>query len=138
MMKLVQLKKDHEQIKDLIFDIEEILSEDKIKINHELILSKIMELDVIWDTHEKREEEMFPLLRKNGMDFPVETMIIEQHKEMRGHWKIIMDAAHSNDENELIIALDTDGRMLFEKFRKHMEEEDKFFDEILAKKEWIW
>lgn len=136
MMQLELLKNEHNELKDLIFELEEMTSNEKFDV--EKIKSKILELDGIWDAHEKREEELFPILRKNGMDFPVETMIIEQHREMRGHWKIIVEAMNSGDEKELHIALDTDGRMLWQKFRKHMDEEDKFFDKVLAKKEWVW
>jgi predicted metal-binding protein len=52
-------------------------------------------------------------------------MILDQHKELKGHWIVISKAIKSKNDQSMKATLDTDGKMLVEKLTKHIEEEEK-------------
>lgn len=94
------------------------------------MLKLLRKLLFIWERHERKEEEIFSkLAKKYAEDFP-EVMLIQQHRELRGHWKVIEEAINSDDEKYFTIAFDSDGKMLIEKFRKHMDYEEEIFDRV--------
>ncbi|MEK6893802.1 MAG: hemerythrin domain-containing protein [Nanoarchaeota archaeon] len=120
------LKKEHLKIQELLLEIENALNE-KEPHSYTIIL-KFNNLGVFWDKHEKKEERFLDFIAKNRKDFPVEKMLLEQHRELRGHWRVLQEAIHSRSGIPLQVALDTDGRMLIDKFRKHIFLEEEFFD----------
>lgn len=127
------IKKEHIKIKEILSKMDECVNEEKI--NHLNAMKLLEDLKGIWDIHEKKEEGLFYFFQGIGRPFPVETMFLEQHKQLRGHLKVLQDAINSKDMNKLGVALDTDGKMLIDKIRMHIRDEDKFFDMFVMKGE---
>ena len=122
------LKKEHSEMVNLLKDIEKYINDWTSK--GRVIISGILkEFGKFWDEHEKREEEFFELCRVMGKPVPNEIILLQQHREMKGHWKIITEAMNSKNSENFRVALDTDGRMLIEKFRRHIDKENKFLNE---------
>ena len=60
-------------------------------------------------------------------------MYIDEHRELKGHWLVLEECLNSGDELKMRIAIETDGMMLIDKLKKHMDEEDKFFEKVEKK-----
>ena len=121
------------KIRETLDLIEEAINEDKI--NYLNVVRKFEDFKNIWDKHEKREEHLLYFFQQLGRPFPVESMFLEQHRELRGHWKVLENAMKLNDVKKLDVVLDTDGRMLINKIRGHINKEDRFFEMFVVKKE---
>jgi hypothetical protein len=122
------LRKEHEKIDNFLSEIDSFL--DRERIDPPVVANVLHDFGNIWNSHELREERIFAETTKREGNFPEETMLIEQHKELRGHWQVLQEAISSEDENKIKIALDTDGRMLIDKFRKHIQFEEEYFDSL--------
>jgi len=127
------IKKEHIRIREILSRIDGCMNGGKV--NHLNAMKELEDLKGIWDAHERREENLFYFFQQLGRPFPVETMFLGQHKQLRGHLKVLQDAIYSKDLNKFEVALDTDGRMLIEKIRKHTKNEDRFFDQFVLKGE---
>jgi hypothetical protein len=125
------IKKEHEQIKSILYQMEQLINEDVIDVN--AFSNLLTEFEELWNAHELREENLFIASKETGGVFPEETALIEQHREFRGHWKVLTDAAASRNADEIRIAIDTDGKMLIDKFIKHIGIEEDYFDVIAEK-----
>jgi hypothetical protein len=128
---LLFLKGEHREIEGILMEIESFM--DRKEIDYSLLVGRFHRLNNIWDEHEAREESFFGEMRKKIGNFPVEIMFLEEHRQLRGHWKVIHDFLKTADENKIRTALDTDGRMFIGKLRKHMKAEDEFFDSQMAR-----
>ena len=96
-------------------------------------LSRILlNIKSIWDPHEEKEEKFFTKLSKSGIGIEIlnEKMLIEEHRQLRGHWEVLNKSLKTKDKNKIWTTLDTDGKMIIEKFRKHMEKEENSFRRI--------
>lgn len=123
------LKEEHREMVSLFDELERFANKgDFSELKH--AFKSLKQLGDLWNKHEKREEELFDLSRQMGKPFPNEAMLVQEHKEFRGHWKVLNDAMNSEDPEQFCISLDTDGRMLIEKFRKHIKREEEFFDKL--------
>lgn len=126
------IKKEHDELRSILTQIEKIIGseneEETMKVAHLLTAFKDL-----WDKHEIREEDFFDELADLGKHNPenADERFVSEHRQLRGHWKILFDAVNSYDPAELKVSLDTDGRMLIEKFRNHMASEEIFFDKLL-------
>ena len=128
------VKREHLKIKCILNRIDGFFNEDKI--NHLNVIKEFEDLKRIWDKHERGEEELLYFFKQFVQKpFPNGTMFIEQHKQFKGHWKVLQDAINSEDLSKLDVALDTDGRMFIRKLREHIDAEDKFFDSFVVRKE---
>lgn len=121
------LKKEHAQIRGILSEMESLIGTD----NQFYVASLLDKLKQVWDRHEFREERIFQVSKSKGMPFPEETMLLEQHRELKGHWKVLREMFSRGNKQKIGVALDTDGRMMIEKFRRHMGAEDDFFDVLL-------
>lgn len=92
-------------------------------------ISQLMEVYDIWNKHEQKEEAFFKTLKN---DFPVGKMEIE-HKQIRGHWKVLFLAIESKDKEKIKIALETDGKMFADKLEKHIAYEERLMDKYFYK-----
>ncbi|MBS3077206.1 hemerythrin domain-containing protein [Candidatus Pacearchaeota archaeon] len=119
------IRREHEKIFDILSEICSFLDEEEI--DSLAIANLLHDFGIIWNSHELREERIFAEKNRAG-GFPEETMLVEQHRELRGHWMILQEAIGSGDEEKIRVALDTDGRMLIDKFRKHIQFEEEYFD----------
>ena len=93
------------------------------------ISDSLKEFENFWTRHEEKEEKYFDLFKKNGKKFPYHKTLVSEHKQLKGHWKVLQGFLENKSDLELEIALDTDGRMLIEKFLKHVDSEERYFDE---------
>jgi len=123
------IKEDHKKIRYFLYTINSLIeNNDKIMFGKIVILFN--NLDKFWTEHEKREEKLFDLFRKNGTPFPTETMLLDQHREIRGHWKVLQLSLKTKDDEKLRVAFDTDGKMLIGKLLRHLDIEDGFFNKV--------
>jgi hypothetical protein len=125
---LEKIKEDHVILKSKIFDLDNTI---KSKSQREIIHHLFNEIETFWAEHEIREEEFFNEYEKSSPHFPFTAMFIKEHKELKGHWHVIKDFIENRNDKELHIALETDGQMLLEKFRNHINKEDKYIDKHL-------
>jgi len=86
----------------------------------------------IWDSHETKEESFFEWFEKQGGTFPFKKTLLEEHREIRGHWQVIQNFLNSKDKEKLMVALNTDGQMLINKFKAHIGTEERFFDNLFV------
>lgn len=116
------LLKEHEQINQELIELEVIMNSEEI--NYSNLIHVFKKLHDFWNFHEDREELFFTNIKKKGAKINFEKTLIE-HRELKGHWTVIRNAINSGDENEVKISLDTDGKMLIDKLRRHMNEEEE-------------
>lgn len=128
---LLFLKGEHLEIKGILLEIESFM--DNKEIDYSLLVRRFYKLNEIWDAHEVREENFFAEIKEKIGEFPAETMFLEEHRQLKGHWKVVQDFLKTSDDNKIRVALDTDGRMLIDKLREHMNAEDNFFDTLKPK-----
>ena len=114
------IRKEHDKIEIILSEIEKYINNFK---NYELsvIKNNLAKFSRTWDAHEKNEDALFSLLKQNGKISEYECMQIKEHKQLRGHWEVLRNAMSSQDKVQLMVALDTDGRMLIDKFRDHIK-----------------
>ena len=127
-----ELKKEHDWILDLMLKLESFAN-DRNELNYSVILNITSIFDKVWKNHEIKEEKFFRNFNLSGLHFPTEKMLLDEHRELRGHWKIVADSVVRRNMSKIRICLDTDGRMLIDKLRKHIVIENKFFDELVRR-----
>ncbi len=127
MLHVNEIKKDHEEIRGHLDQLEEIMEVDEI--HYPNLIHVFKNLSSKWDSHEAKEENFFKKMKTNKDDFPFEKMLF-QHKDLRGHKKVIEDAINSGDELEMKISLETDGQMLISKLRNHLDKEEWHLDKL--------
>lgn len=125
-----QLLIEHDHLRSILKKLEDFTLE-KENIDLEKLSRTLKNLDILWNTHEKEEEEFFKRLSSYKDKFSSEKMLIEEHKELKGHWKVLQISLKKEDKKEIFITLDTDGRMLIQKFKDHMAKEENIIKESL-------
>jgi len=125
------IKKEHDEIKIILGELEDCMKKrDETSYHNGCKLVK--NFGKVWDEHEEREDNLFDVVRKLGTPIPYEQMLLKEHVDLRGHWKVLNDSIKSGDMDKFFVALDTDGRMLIEKFIKHIGKEEAYFDSLEA------
>ena len=82
----------------------------------------------MWNKHEREEHERF-----DSTPFHIEAMLLERDRQLRGHWRVLKRAVRLRDPLEMKVSLDTDGRMLYDKVRNHIQiEEELLHNKSLA------
>ena len=130
MVSLSNLRKEHIKIGIEIDELEAIISSDEI--NYPNLIHVFKNLVPVWNSHEDKEEKLFSKLQKSypELDFSIVDRMLFDHKELKGHRKVVSDAISSGSEFEIKVALDTDGRMMIDKIRRHIKDENELFDII--------
>ena len=117
------VKKDHKVIKKYLSRIIKTAKKNKIDITS--VKQDFKDLCFLWNTHEDKEDTFIPKnIEKNSQK--IEKMPLD-HKELQGHDKVIRQALKSRDINKIKVALDTDGKMLFDKMINHIKYEENIF-----------
>lgn len=125
MQQLGEIRKEHEQLLEYLSELESISNRNENIINETAAqLTKIFEF---WDAHEKKEERLFDTISNN---FPVKSMKTS-HKLLKGHWKVLNLTLRTQDLEKIKIALDTDGKMLADKLKRHILAEERLFDKLI-------
>ena len=78
--------------------------------------------------HEQKEEELFRLIYIDQIKLPIEQMRLD-HKALKNHKDTIIKAMNSGSDFEIKKALHVNGKILIEKLRKHINDEDDIFSE---------
>jgi len=119
-----ELIEEHEDILEIITYLESIKNREKnIDFNYLINLTK--EFHKIWNEHEKREETFFKK-QKNSLS-SIGGLFLE-HKELKGYWEVLKGAIKSREKERLINCIDNDGKLFFEKIKKHMNTEEGLFE----------
>lgn len=127
---ILELRKEHLQIEDLLIFLEEMIDEGKFDVNQ--IKGTFGKLFLILKNHEAKEEVLFPNICKFSKEMRDSLEDIEAvHKVIKGHIKVIQKALSSNDLNYIKVSMKNDGIMLFSKLREHMRSEEGIFDSII-------
>lgn len=127
MNSIEKLKEEHEILERELVELESIM-EDEI-INYSNLIHVFNNLCKIWDEHELKEERIFPILKHERIVVPVRTMLC-QHGELRKYKEAINKAIASGSEIKVKEALNTHGKAMVEKFRKHINDEDEILYRI--------
>ncbi|PIN90007.1 hypothetical protein COU57_04815 [Candidatus Pacearchaeota archaeon CG10_big_fil_rev_8_21_14_0_10_32_14] len=118
-----ELLQEHLLIRGLLDQLEVfIIEQDEIDLDK--LSRTLSNIDTLWNAHEEKEEKFLKKISDWGVNLPNEKMIIEEHREIRGHWKILQKSLKSKNKQEVLVTLDTDGKMVIEKFRSHMAREE--------------
>lgn len=126
-----ELGREHSQLLELLSSFEHFADREEVKSFQIMEITRV--LDKVWTEHEIKEEKFFKEFYSKGHSFPTTKMLLDEHRELRGHWKIVLNSVYSNDNEKLRVALDTDGRMLIDKLRRHIDLENKFLNFISEK-----
>lgn len=117
-----ELEREHEDIEIELKELEFIMNNED-GINYSNIHHTFSNLCRIWNAHEEKEEKIFPVMKKEQITVPVETMLCE-HKDLKSHKQAIDKAIASGSQIEMKNALENHLMVLIHKFRKHMEDEE--------------
>ena len=118
-----KIKEEHVIIKRFLKEIESSITN---KINRESLLNLLRKFESFWSQHEEKEERFFNTISNLENDFLYHKTIITDHKNLRGHWKILINYIKNKPDLDLQIALETDGKMFLDKFQEHLAHEGKY------------
>jgi len=128
MADIKQIIKEHDKMRFILSEIELYITAEKV----DLVIPLIKKLGKFWDEHEIMEEKLIKSLARKQKLKVSGKMLLDQHKQIRGHWKLINGSIKSKDKQLLLITLDTDGKMLIQKFRSHFLKEEEFFNKSIS------
>ena len=128
MKEVLAIQKEHYFLCALILDIKRTVK--RRKVDYIVLKEKLARFYDFWKKHEKREESLLRKFNSLGKPFPTEMAILDEHRQLRGHWHIIQESIDSGDNFSIKLAFDTDGAMFIEKLMKHIELENNFFKTI--------
>lgn len=118
-----EIQKEHEDIERELFELETISNMENI--NYSNLLHVFKKLHNIWNSHEEKEEKIFPILEKREkLIIPVKKTMFE-HRDLRKHKEAIENAIKAGSETEMKKALEEHGKVVVEKLRKHINDEDE-------------
>lgn len=122
-----KIKEDHKAMEIEFSEIEMII-EDEV-INYSNLVHTLKKIFDTWDGHEEMEEMAFDVLRKEGIDIPIQK-ILTDHKTLKPHKEKIKRAINSGNDALIKEILNTDGRDILQKFRDHVQIEDEILYRI--------
>jgi hemerythrin-like domain-containing protein len=116
------LKKEHKQIEMELVQFEAVMEEPIV--NYANLIHTFKNFCPLWNNHEKKEEGIFLVMKKEKIKIPVYTMTCE-HRDLRKHIAKIVEAINSGSEIKVKECLDNDLKDLIRKIRKHKDDEDE-------------
>jgi len=125
MPQVEEIKEEHIILKNKIVDLEKVIQSKKGRDTIEILFD---DFESFWKQHELKEEKFFNEYEKSSSSFPFTKMLVSEHRELKGHWHVLKDFIKNRSDKELSIALETDGQMILDKFKNHIEKEDKYLD----------
>lgn len=117
-----KLKEEHEEIDVELLELEEVM--DEAIINYSNLIHSFKKLCERWDVHEKREEKIFAVMKKEKIIVPVR-MMTSQHRELRTHIDHIKNAINSGSDAKVRETFDKDLKILIQKIKDHKNSEDE-------------
>lgn len=115
------LEKEHEIIEDFLVELETIIHSQQL--NYSNLHNFLNNFSKFWDEHEEKEEKIFQILEKEGFKIPTKKITFE-HNGLRKYRDEISKAISSGSELKVKNCLNTLGKEMIMKFRKHLKEED--------------
>lgn len=122
-----QVINEHVVMDEMLSHIESLFSKPSERAELREALDAFEEF---WKAHEEMEEEHFGKIAVNGKKFPYRKTLVKEHVALKGHWKVLNDFLERKSDLELQIALETDGKMIVDKFREHMRNEEEFLNKL--------
>jgi len=122
MNSIEKLKQEHEEIERELTELELIMQDETI--NYSNLIHVLKTLCDRWDKHEQEEERIFPILKHEKIVIPVKSMLFD-HKNLKPHRQAIQKSLLSGSEFEIKNALNNHGKIIIEKLRKHINDEDE-------------
>ena len=115
------LEEEHRNIERELLELEAIMEAEEINYSN---LNHVFErLHNLWNSHEEKEAKIFQILKNEEIKMPVDKMMFE-HSELSMHRKAMMAAIKSGSEINMKKALNSNGKIIIEKLRRHMEDEE--------------
>jgi len=127
MTSITDIIKEHNEINIELSELDTIIEEEEV--NYSNLVHIFNKLEKLWNIHEEKEDEFFHKLKEKGVNLEINKLLF-QHEELRGFRKVIRNAIKSGSEFEIKVAMDTDLKMLINKLRKHMKDEEEIFKKI--------
>jgi hemerythrin-like domain-containing protein len=116
------LKNEHELIDIELMELESVM--DEAVINYSSLVHCFKKLCDLWDKHEKKEEKIFLIMKKEKVLVPVQ-MMTSQHRELRSHIDNIKNAINSGSDSRVREVFEKDLKILIGKIREHKDREDE-------------
>jgi len=127
MISLSFLRKEHEMVERELIELEENMCSEEINYaNIKHVFSRLINL---WNFHEEKEEKIFKDIKIKSSSFNIDKMVFE-HRELAGIKRAILETLNSGSDIEIKASLDTDVRMLIEKLRNHMKDEETMLSNL--------
>lgn len=106
-------------------------SSEEGEINYPNLVHTFWKLCEIWENHEKMEEELFGVMKREGFEIPIEGILLE-HEDLRGHVKKIGDAINSGSDIKVRKALCKDVKVFVDVLRKHTGDEESILSGVIV------
>ncbi len=126
---VVVLRKEHEVIEIELSELDFIM--DSEELNYSNLVHTFWKICELWERHEKMEEELFEVMKREGFEIPIESILLE-HESLRGRVKRITDAINSGSDFEVRKALAKEMREFVDVVRKHSEDEEEVLFGVLV------
>ena len=121
------LEQEHEQVERELLELESIIKDSEENgqaINYPNLIHVCSKLINIWDKHEKKEEIIFPVIKKEQIIIPVKTMLFD-HRKLRPHKDAMKKAIDSGSEFKVKQALRDHLPIVLKELREHINYEDE-------------
>jgi len=115
---------EHQLIERELLEFETII--DDPQTNYPNLIHVLKRLIPLWNNHEIKEEQIFPLFKKERISVPVNEMLFE-HRKLRRHKEAIENALNSESDFEVRHAIETHGSIIVTELREHIKKEDNIF-----------
>ncbi len=123
------LKEEHEDIERELIELETMKEDSEINLPN--LAHTFKKLHVLWDGHEKREEKLFKVLKKDEIIVPVKKMMLE-HQKLAKHKDAIYDAIDSGSEAKMKKVFDENVPVILTELRAHIADEDEVLYRITS------
>jgi len=135
------LRNEHERIRTELSELDFIMvgatsddssvGEEGEGVNYSNLVHTFWKLCEFWESHEKMEEKVFPIMEREGFVVPVESIFLE-HKKLRGRIKRINEAINSGSDLEVRKVLAKEMREFVDILRKHADDEDEILTGVIV------
>lgn len=123
-----KLQQEHRDIERELLELEEIMQEKEI--NYSNLIHVFKTLSFLWEHHEKKEERIFPIFKKEHIVIPVKTMLLD-HGRLKPHREKIILAINSGNNEKVKDCLEKDLKIIIIELQKHINLEDEILYRIV-------
>jgi len=116
------LRDEHEAIEIELSELDFIMGESEI--NYSNLVHTFWKVCELWNAHEKMEEKLFEVMKREGFRIPIETIFLK-HESLREDVNRINAAINSGSDFEIRKVLAREMRGFVDVLRKHVNDEDE-------------